>query len=53
MQSSSKKKLDICIPDSQKNIQRETPWGLITYIEYKKIELSFDQFKKLKLLQKK
>ena len=31
-----KRDLDICIPDFQKNIQRETPWGLITYIEYKK-----------------
>ena len=48
-----KRDLDICIPDVQKNIQRETPWGLITYIEYKKkIELSFDQFKKLKLFAK-
>lgn len=27
---------DICVPDSQKNRMRETPWGYITYLEYKK-----------------
>jgi len=27
---------DICVPNSQKNILRETPWGTMTYIDYKK-----------------
>ena len=27
---------DICVPEHQKSILRETPWGLITYLEYKK-----------------
>ena len=27
---------DICVPDSQKNKMRETPWGNIKYIDYKK-----------------
>ena len=31
-----KRDLNICIPENQKNIPRETPWGLITYLEYKK-----------------
>ena len=26
---------DISTPDSQKNVQRETPWGVMTYLEYK------------------
>lgn len=44
-----KRDLDICIPENQKNILRETPWGLISYLDYKKkIELSLAQYKKLK-----
>ena len=27
---------DICVPNDQKNIIRETPWGKITYLAYKK-----------------
>ena len=27
---------DICVPDSQKDIMRETPWGYISYLDYKK-----------------
>lgn len=31
---------EICVPEKQKNIPRETPWGKITYIEYRrKVEL--------------
>lgn len=26
----------VCVPEEQKNILRETPWGLITYLEYRK-----------------
>lgn len=26
---------DLCVPDSQKNIIRDTPWGSMTYLEYK------------------
>ncbi|HEY4480987.1 MAG: N-acetylneuraminate synthase [Parcubacteria group bacterium GW2011_GWC1_43_61] len=30
---------DLCVPDEQKNMMYETPWGLIPYIEYRhKIE---------------
>ena len=36
---------DICVPDHQKNILRETPWGKITYIEYKhKVEFDENQY---------
>ena len=27
---------DICVPNSQKLKMRETPWGNMTYLEYKK-----------------
>jgi len=32
---------DLCVPEYQKNILRETPWGKITYLEYKyKVEFN-------------
>jgi N-acetylneuraminate synthase len=35
-----KRNPDICIPEHQKNVERNTPWGKMTYLEYKhKIEL--------------
>ena len=38
----------ICVPDNQKDIMRETPWGLITYLEYRnKVEFSLTQYKKI------
>lgn len=33
---------DICVPNSQKNKPRETPWGTIPYIDYKK-KIEFEQ----------
>ena len=49
-----KRDLDICIPEKQKYLIRETPWGNISYLEYKKkIELSFSQFKSLNKFSKK
>lgn len=36
---------EICVPDHQKNVMRETPWGKITYLEYKhKIEFSKKEY---------
>ena len=36
-----KRNPDICVPEHQKNIIRKTPWGEMTYLEYKhKIEFS-------------
>lgn len=31
-----KRNIDKCIPDSQKNVMRKTPWGVMTYYDYKK-----------------
>lgn len=33
---------EICVPDSQKNVLRETPWGKITYLEYR-YKVEFEQ----------
>ncbi len=36
---------DICVPDKQKNIMRDTPWGKMTYINYKhKIEFEKEEY---------
>ena len=49
-----KRDLDICIPDAQKNIIRVTPWGNISYLNYKKkIELNVNQYKELNNFSKK
>ncbi len=31
-----KRRPDICVPDQQKDQKKHTPWGLISYLEYKK-----------------
>lgn len=31
-----KREPDIAVPEEQKNVMRDTPWGRITYLEYKK-----------------
>ena len=31
-----KREPDIAVPEAQKNVLRDTPWGRITYLEYKK-----------------
>ena len=43
-----KRDLKICIPKEQQEIQRDTPWGRMTYLYYKKkIELNKNNFKDL------
>ena len=37
-----------CVPKEQWHVQRDTPWGQISYIEYrKKVELEFDQYQEI------
>jgi N-acetylneuraminate synthase len=31
-----KRNPDVCVPEEQKNVPKETPWGKMTYLEYKK-----------------
>lgn len=36
---------ELCVPKDQWNIERDTPWGRITYIEYRhKVEFTRDQY---------
>ena len=36
---------EVCVPPDQRGVLRETPWGLITYLEYRhKVELSEDDY---------
>lgn len=43
-----KRNPDICVPENQKSKIRDTPWGKMTYIEYKhKIEFNEEQIKEL------
>jgi len=40
-----KRSPDICVPEHQKNVQRETPWGTMTYLEYRyKMEFGKNEF---------
>ena len=48
-----KRDLDICIPNKQKEIMRETPWGYISYFDYKKkIELTKDNYDEINVFCK-
>ncbi len=39
---------NICVPETQKGLIRSTPWGEMTYLDYKKkIEFNYSQFKQL------
>ncbi len=37
---------EVCVPEDQQSLLRETPWGLITYLEYRhKVELGVDDYR--------
>jgi sialic acid synthase SpsE len=45
---------EICVPEEQKGIPRETPWGTMTYFEYKKrIEFEQPEFEQIDAYAKK
>jgi N-acetylneuraminate synthase len=45
-----KRNPNVCVPDHQKNIIRETPWGEMRYIDYKiKIEFQKEQYDAINL----
>jgi N-acetylneuraminate synthase len=36
---------ELCVPPDQRNIQRETPWGTMTYLDYRyRVEFNEDQY---------
>ena len=43
-----KRNPDICVPEDQKNILRMTPWGEMTYLEYKyRVEFETDEYNEI------
>lgn len=39
---------ELCVPDNQKNQMRETPWGYITYLEYRnKVEFGETEYREI------
>ena len=43
-----KREPDVCVPEQQKHVLKSTPWGQMTYIDYKnRIEFSEEQIKEL------
>ncbi len=43
-----KREPDLCVPEHQKSVMRKTPWGEMTYLNYKKkLEFSEEQIKEL------
>ena len=39
---------ELCVPPEQRNLMRETPWGLITYMDYRyKVELGEGEYREL------
>ena len=36
---------ELCVPPEQRTLERDTPWGRLTYLEYRrKVELNFSQY---------
>lgn len=36
---------ELCVPFDQRNIERDTPWGRMTYLEYRyKVEFNYEQY---------
>ena len=43
-----KRNPDLCVPENQKNKPKSTPWGEMTYLEYKhKTEFDYDQYNEI------
>lgn len=39
---------EVCVPEKQKNVMKQTPWGEMTYLEYKKrIEFGEKEYKEI------
>ena len=39
---------DLCVPPGQRDVMRETPWGLMTYLQYRyRVELGYDEYREI------
>jgi len=45
-----KRNPDVCVPEHQKNVMRDTPWGKMTYLDYKyKVEFGKKEYDEIDL----
>mgnify|MGYP001287215321 CR=1 FL=1 len=43
-----KRNPEVCVPEHQKNVMRDTPWGEMTYLEYKyKVEFGKEEYNEI------
>jgi N-acetylneuraminate synthase len=43
-----KRTVEKCVPEDQKNLIRETPWGTMTYLEYRyRVEFDYQQYEEI------
>src|SRR6201999_1728474 len=43
-----KRTVELCVPVAQRNVMRETPWGMMTYLDYRKrVEFGYDEYKEI------
>jgi len=43
-----KRNPEVCVPKRQRDVMRETPWGRISYLEYRQhIEFGFDEYQEI------
>jgi len=45
-----KRNPEVCVPEAQKSVMRETPWGTMTYLDYKK-RIEFDKKQVIDLIK--
>src|SRR5262245_61926255 len=39
---------ELCVPPEQRDVTRETPWGIMTYLEYRtRIEFGLEEFREI------
>jgi N-acetylneuraminate synthase len=39
---------ELCVPDDQKGLMRDTPWGYISYLDYRyRMEFSYDEYSEI------
>jgi N-acetylneuraminate synthase len=39
---------ELCVPPEQRDVMRETPWGLMTYLQYRyRVEFGYDEYREI------
>jgi N-acetylneuraminate synthase len=43
-----KRTVELCVPEDQRDVRRDTPWGVLTYLEYRKrLEFDLDAYRQI------